>query len=502
MEKSDKTKWFIAISAMLAIIVLTYIKCTTDIWNSATFICQLLAVVELAYGLRIAEIAKKRKKSYQLSAAERHAYTQYLYQKQYYRYPVLANQMFFIMVRMDIQMENYDRAEEELEKIIVEKCSTEQLKLYYYMKIIVLVASDAKEKIQENRMRYLAIPDVKGVYPLEAELDMWIKQNNIAKMTEAVKKAAAEKKEHPLRTGIISAILAYSMAFYGLWYGINRDAGYEVRQHFAEISVAFITVSLALLIIWGIVSIYRRNCQELSVPSGKNKATLIVIYGAAAIFALIIIGSVGMNVFFGINWTESVAGENGKYTYIAVKEDYGSERRYRTNNPFIMRSVDSLLPSPAITDEKEDEENAPDTDNGNSTKESSKQSESNEDNAQDDTTQYQRDGLTIQNEMLAVYNYLKEQNTLQNMTFNYTASAKGEVYAVVSEVQEEKEGNTVTVRYCLYDNGEKKDADSNPCEEFVLEKVYPDGSHENELVDFYLVNADTMQVTDEKKDTW
>ena len=88
------------------------------------------------------------------------------------------------------------------------------------------------------------------------------------------------------------------------------------------------------------------------------------------------------------------------------------------------------------------------------------------------------------------------------MTFNYTASAKGEVYAVVSEVQEEKEGNTVTVRYCLYDNGEKKDADSNPCEEFVLEKVYPDGSHENELVDFYLVNADTMQVTDEKKDTW
>lgn len=105
MGKSDKTKWFIAISAMLAIIVLTYIKCTTDIWNSATFICQLLAVVELAYGLRIAEIAKKRKKSYQLSAAERHAYAQYLYQKQYYRYPVLANQMFFIMARMDIQME-------------------------------------------------------------------------------------------------------------------------------------------------------------------------------------------------------------------------------------------------------------------------------------------------------------------------------------------------------------------------------------------------------------
>ena len=61
---------------------------------------------------------------------------------------------------------------------------------------------------------------------------------------------------------------------------------------------------------------------------------------------------------------------------------------------------------------------------------------------------------------------------------------------------------TVNVRYCLYDNGSKTDADGNSCEELVLEKVYPDGNYETELVDFYLVNADTMQVTDEQKNTW
>ena len=104
--------------------------------------------------------------------------------------------------------------------------------------------------------------------------------------------------------------------------------------------------------------------------------------------------------------------------------------------------------------------------------------------------------------MLAVYNYLQEQNTLQNMAFSYTANAKGEVYAIVSEMQETKDGNTVNVRYCLYDNGSKTDADGNSCEELVLEKVYPDGNYETELVDFYLVNADTMQVTDEQKNTW
>ena len=42
----------------------------------------------------------------------------------------------------------------------------------------------------------------------------------------------------------------------------------------------------------------------------------------------------------------------------------------------------------------------------------------------------QHDGLTIQNAMLAVYNYLQENNALQNMAFSYTANAKGEVYGL------------------------------------------------------------------------
>ena len=60
---------------------------------------------------------------------------------------------------------------------------------------------------------------------------------------------------------------------------------------------------------------------------------------------------------------------------------------------------------------------------------------------------------------------------------SYTANAKGEVYGIVSETQETKDSNTVNVRYCLYDNGAKTDADGNSCEELVLEKVYPDGNY-------------------------
>ena len=281
--------------------------------------------------------------------------------------------------------------------------------------------------------------------------------------------------------------------------GINRDMGYEVRYRFAEISIAVITISLAILLIWGIVSMYRHNCQALSIQPGKNRVALIIIFGAAAIFTLLIIGMSGLSVVFGMDGAETVTGHDSKYTYITVQEDYGGERRYRTNNPFIMQSMDGLWWSSEIMDVEEDNEESSDADTEDSPVTEDTQ---NGDVVEDYEAEGQHDGLTIQNAMLAVYNYLQENNALQNMAFSYTANAKGEIYGVVSETQETKDGNTVNVKYCLYDNGAKTDADGNSCEELVLEKVYPDGNYETELVDFYLVNTYTMQVTDEQKNTW
>ena len=499
MGKSDKVKWLIVLPAMLGVVLVTYVERTTDIWGFGAFSCQLLAIVELAYGLRIALMARRRKRSYQLSTEERHDYAQYLYEKQYRRYPVVANQMLFVMARMSVLLGKYERAGEELVDIRTDKCNPVQLKLYYYLRIITAQATEDVDSVQENLTRFAGIPDVKGVYPSEAEIAMWIEQRDTIQMAEALKKAVPDKKEHPVRIGIITVILAYSTFFYGLWYGINRDMGYEVRYHFAEISIVVVGIGLAVLIIWGIVSLYIHNCQELAVQSGKSRVALIIIYGAAAIFALLILGMSSLSVVLGMDGIETVTDHDSKYTYITVQEDYGGERRYRTNNPFVMQSMDSLWLSSDTTDADENNEESLDTNTGNSSETEDSQSE---DTVEDYEMEGQHDGLMIQNAMLAVYNYLQEQNTLQNMAFSYTANAKGEVYAIVSEMQEIKDGNTVNVRYCLYDNGSKTDADGNSCEELVLEKVFPDGNYETELVDFYLVNADTMQVTDEQKNTW
>ncbi|RHP07477.1 hypothetical protein [Dorea sp. AF36-15AT] len=499
MGKSDKVKWLIVLPAMLGVVLVTYVERTTDIWGFGAFICQLIAILELAYGLRIAMLAQNRKKSYQLAPEERHEYAKYLYEKQYRRYPAVANQMLFVMARMSVLLGNYERAGEELVDIRTDKCNPVQLKLYYYLRIVTAQATEDVDSVQENLTRFAGIPDVKGAYPSESELAMWIEQRDIVQMAEALKKAVADKKEHPIRIGIITVILAYSTFFYGLWYGINRDMGYEVRYHFAEISIVVVGIGLAVLIIWGIVSLYIHNCQELAVQSGKSRVALIIIYGAAAIFALLILGMSSLSVVLGMDGIETVTDHDSKYTYITVQEDYGGERRYRTNNPFVMQSMDSLWLSSDTTDADENNEESLDTNTGNSSETEDSQSE---DTVEDYEMEGQHDGLMIQNAMLAVYNYLQEQNTLQNMAFSYTANAKGEVYAIVSEMQETKDGNTVNVRYCLYDNGSKTDADGNSCEELVLEKVFPDGNYETELVDFYLVNADTMQVTDEQKNTW
>ena len=499
MGRSDKAKWLIVVPAMLGIVFVTYVEHTTDIWGFGAFICQLIAILELAYGLRIAMLAQNRKKAYQLAPEERHEYAKYLYEKQYRRYPVVANQMLFVMARMSVLLGKYERAGEELVDIRTDKCNPVQLKLYYYLRIITAQATEDVDSVQENLTRFAGIPDVKGVYPSEAVLAMWIEQRDTVQIAEALKKAVPDKKEHPMRIGIITVILAYSTFFYGLWYGINRDMGYEVRYHFAEISIVVVGIGLAVLIIWGIVSLYIHNCQELAVQSGKSRVALIIIYGAAAIFALLILGMSSLSVVLGMDGIETVTDHDSKYTYITVQEDYGGERRYRTNNPFVMQSMDSLWLSSDTTDADENNEKSPDTNTGDSLETEDSQSE---DTVEDYEMEGQHDGLMIQNAMLAVYNYLQEQNTLQNMAFSYTANAKGEVYAIVSEMQETKDGNTVNVRYCLYDNGSKTDADGNSCEELVLEKVYPDGNYETELMDFYLVNADTMQVTDEQKNTW
>ena len=48
-------RWLFVILAAAAIFFLTYQKLTTNVWGLTAFLCQLLAVIELAFGLQFVE---------------------------------------------------------------------------------------------------------------------------------------------------------------------------------------------------------------------------------------------------------------------------------------------------------------------------------------------------------------------------------------------------------------------------------------------------------------
>lgn len=110
----------------------------------------------------------------------------------------------------------------------------------------------------------------------------------------------------------------------------------------------------------------------------------------------------------------------------------------------------------------------------------------------------------LQDQMKAVHEYLKSEGQFTDSEISFDANAKGETYALISFGQEQMGTRQVDVEYRLYCNysGEKTDDTGTTCVEIVLEKFYPSGSYSTELVDFYLVNPNTLQVTDEHKSTW
>ena len=174
---------------------------------------------------------------------------------------------------------------------------------------------------------------------------------------------------------------------------------------------------------------------------------------------------------FGVEGTETVTGQDQHYIYLSVQPDYGIATQYRTDNLIYMQKTGLFLPNTDTLTES----SVPDSD----LNDSETQDSSTTDSTENSPAQESQKASPLQDEMRAVY----QHNPLPDMNFTYTANAKGENYAILSETTEEKDGTTVNVNYCLYDNGSKTDKNNNTFEELVLEKVYPDGGYETELVD-------------------
>ena len=452
------------------IVVFGYLYLVTQVFLFGTLCGQGAAMVLLTLGLRLTLNAASRKRTAKMSPDEGHDYALYFYHRQGRKNVVVGNIYLILCAKADIYQKKYELAEQALNQIVMEKCKADQLKEIWLLRLIIAIAGGDEEKSQETFICYNGIEVRAEGFPSVDIVRECLDHRDAETLTEAMRRSAVVKKEHPFRIGCISIFLTYCILFYAAALGINKDGGFALRHLFATISILITFLGLVILVIWLNIRLFGN--ETFSRRSSISKACFVIV---SVIFLLCMAGN-SVIIYMGLGWKEEVSSRDAKYTYLDVSYDDAYSQittRYRTNNPFVMQRVNNWLSS---------------TDSADS------------DAYSNEPEQYQ----LLENEMTAVFEYLQNEGQFTDSELSFDANAKGETYGLISAGQEQAGTRMVDVEYRLYINfnGEKTNDEGKTCTEIVLEKFYPGGSNATELVDFYLVDPDTLQVTDEHKTTW
>ena len=505
----------VGIAIILALIAMFgYFYLTTDVFSFGTFCGQGAAMVLLSFGLRLSLNAASRKQTRKMPLDEKHDYALYFYHRHGRKNAVLGNFYLVICAQADVCQRKYELAEQALDQIIMEKCKADQLKQIWLLRLIIALAIEDEEKIQETFICYNGIEVRSKGFPSIDIVRECVDNKDAETLTEVMKQSVVVKKEHPLRIGCISIFLAYCILFYAAALGIDTDSGYVLRYTFATISILVTFLGLVVLVIWLNIRLFGN--ETFSRRSSVNKVCFVIV---CVILLLCMAGS-SVIIYLGLDWKEEVMLQDEDYTYLKVYSGNGynaTTTLYRTNNPFVMQRINNCLPS-ADSNWSEDSTDSSDsnqdiTDNSTNGASNSASDETAGESATDNGTsdsdsysysseleQYQQ----FKNEISAVFEYLQNEGQFTDAELSFDANAKGETYGLISAGQGQAGTRMVDVEYRLYINfnGEKTNDEGKTCTEIVLEKFYPGGSYSTELIDFYLVDPDTLQVVDEHKTTW
>lgn len=171
------------------------------------------------------------------------------------------------------------------------------------------------------------------------------------------------------------------------------------------------------------------------------------------------------------------------YYFIYILEKQDDLRLYEVSNERDLELY--LAPNPfEMSNSQTNNEDTNENDSQNQTEESNQ-----------DTTEQESDTTDLGNDpervyFEKVYDLLIAQNKLENPCFDYRLNAKGYPYAVVSTNDE----YTLSLVFNKYKNNDED-------YEIVLEKYIKKTSTQS-LVDFYLINTKTLEVTDQQRDYW
>ena len=346
---------------------------------------------------------------------------------------------------INIKRKKYDRAKQELDLMYSEKHKINDLKKIYFLKVIIACYEQNEEEIKDAFVRYTGIKDTTVDYPDADTLMNWILDNDIEKMTETIDKIVIPvKKRNPVWICGLTLFLTYSFIFLGLSNELNHEAGYDLRRIFSFGSAVVVDAGLTIFLICVAAWIYRHQHIDDTMAAKSRKA---IRFGMCVIMTVMGMNLLGIHFFslcLKLDTKEVVTEKKNGYTYLDVYWDnlgYNSYTvAYRTNNPFIMKKVNVLS---------------------------------------DD-------------QVKALKNLKKQNGTASTASDEITQNSKSMTEGSLDQTQEPE----------TTDSKEKTDANNTNCDEFVLEKRYVNGGYDTEIIDFYLINPNTLEVTDEHKTTW
>ena len=162
-------RWLFVILAAAAIFFLTYQKLTTNVWGLTAFLCQLLAVIELAFGLQFVEAGWSRKISSRMPLDEHYEYALYMYHIQSVRDLATNNRMLLLIASLEIQLGKYDHATQTITQISVGKCTPVQLKQLYFMQI--LLAAEVGDTDTKNQSSGFMIASIEALSSVPSGLN-------------------------------------------------------------------------------------------------------------------------------------------------------------------------------------------------------------------------------------------------------------------------------------------------------------------------------------------
>lgn len=502
----------------------------------ACALCLGLSAVVLGCGLVLAASAAFGRASLRLDPTARHDYVLRVLRRGR-RAAGATPRLLLELARLDVGRGEPLLAACALAHVDTARLDPSRLKLLYLLQEVTAI--QLRRDAREAAIRYAGIAGEKDAgFPSEDVVSGWARAAAEDRapdglgMREACAKALPPRRRRPLLIAGCSAMLAHCLFFLSVAAGVDGADGWRLRLGYELAAGLLASGSMVALAVVGVALLarWRRRRGEPASRGRRVACAAASCLSALAVSLLALV--VALGAVLATDGTERVLARGvrgasvdglagGPYECVAVDmSNYagGTLTTYwLASDPIVMREWPSARaldtktvrggstgdggPGAGASDEATSDAGA-DVEAPDEATPDAGAAASASDGATSDAGEDGDAYAALEDQVRAVAQYLRQSGAVpgaDDPTPSY--DAKGHPYASLGTEDATVDGRTVRVEYLLRDNGESREP-AGTAEEFVLERAYPDGESDLQILGFYLVDHRTLAVTDEHRTSW